>query len=220
MNRIREINNKYQLLINNNYTTNPSIELTLGDILNKEQLKNYEIKHYDNLQDAINEAYNYPPINFNKIHSDSVDIFKKLNLLVNNILLNENIIIKPKLLLPNEIKNMLFDRILKHGNRFNFYFNFNDIITFDLIHSHTNNLLNIINILKKHKELQIIRIEKTLTHIKLIGLTENNLTYEIRLWTSILYDFMNWIYNNNKNLLDYMDDLMDNLQKQKIIDNY
>lgn len=220
MNRIREINNKYQLLINNNYTTNPSIELTLGDILNKEQLKNYEIKHYDNLQDAINEAYNYPPINFNKIHSDSVDIFKRLNLLVNNILLNENIIIKPKLLLPNEIKNMLFDRILKHGNRFNFYFNFNDIITFDLIHSHTNNLLNIINILKKHKELQIIRIEKTLTHIKLIGLTENNLTYEIRLWTSILYDFMNWIYYNNKNLLDYMDDLMDNLQKQKIIDNY
>lgn len=217
MNRIRNINNKYEVLINNNYSTNPSIEISLGEIFNT-QLKNYDIKIFDNLQDALNLAYDYPPLNFNKMHSDCVDNFKKLNYLLNNILINNNVIIKSKLLLPNEIKNTLFNRILQKGKRFTFYYDFNDIISFDIINPYNDNLLNVINILKRFKELRIINIIKNLTHIKIIGLTDNNITYEIRLWTSILFNFMIWIKNNNKNLLDYMDELYNKINEQNLLD--
>ena len=217
MNRIRNINDKYEVLINNNYTTNPSIEISLGELFNT-QLRNYEIKILNNLQDALNLAYEYPPLNFNKMHSDCVDNFKKLTLLINKVLKNQNVNIKPKLLLPDEIKNTLFDRVLQKGRRFTFYYNFNDIISFDIINPYYHNLIQIINILQKIKELRIIKIEKTLTHIKVIGLTDNNITYEIRLWTNILYNFMTWIINNNKNLLDYMNELQLKLNEQSLLD--
>jgi len=217
MNRIRNINNKYEVLINNNYTTNPSIEVSLGELFNT-QLRNYEIKIFDNLQDALNLAYNYPPLNFNKMHSDCVDNFKKLTYIINKILKEQNVNIKPKLLLPEEIKNMLFDRILQKGRRFTFYYNFNDIISFDIINPYYHNLIQLINILQQTKELRIIKIEKTFTHIKVIGLTDNNITYEIRLWTSILFNFMTWIKNNNKNLLDYMNELQLKLNEQNLLD--
>lgn len=217
MNRIRNINNKYEVLINNNYTTNPSIEVSLGELFNT-QLRNYEIKIFDNLQDALNLAYNYPPLNFNKMHSDCVDNFKKLTYLINKILKEQNVNIKPKLLESEEIKNMLFDRILQKGRRFTFYYNFNDIISFDIINPYYHNLIEISSILQQTKELRIIKIEKTLTHIKVIGLTDNNITYEIRLWTSILFNFMTWIINNNKNLLDYMNELQLKLNEQNLLD--
>lgn len=217
MNRIRNINNKYEVLINNNYTTNPSIEVSLGELFNT-QLRNYEIKIFDNLQDALNLAYNYPLLNFNKMHSDCVDNFKKLTYLINKVLKEQNVNIKPKLLEPDEIKNMLFDRILQKGRRFTFYYNFNDIISFDIINPYYHNLIQLINILQQTKELRIIKIEKTLTHIKVIGLTDNNITYEIRLWTSILFNFMTWIKNNNKNLLDYMNELQLKLNEQNLLD--
>lgn len=217
MNRIRNINNKYEVLINNNYTTNPSIEVTLGELFNT-QLRNYEIKIFDNLQDALNLAYDYPPLNFNKMHSDCVDNFKKLIYLINKVLKEQNVNIKPKLLEPEEIKNMLFDRILQKGRRFTFYYNFNDIISFDIINPYYHNLIEISSILQQTKELRIIKIEKTLTHIKVIGLTDNNITYEIRLWTSILFNFMTWIKNNNKNLLDYMNELQLKLNEQNLLD--
>lgn len=217
MNRIRNINNKYEVLINNNYTTNPSIEVSLGELFNT-QLRNYEIKIFDNLQDALNLAYNYPPLNFNKMHSDCVDNFKKLTYLINKVLKEQNVNIKPKLLLPEEIKNMLFDRILQKGRRFTFYYNFNDIISFDIINPYYHNLIQLINILQQTKELRIIKIEKTFTHIKVIGLTDNNITYEIRLWTSILFNFMTWIINNNKNLLDYMNELQLKINEQNLLD--
>ena len=217
MNRIRNINDKYEVLINNNYTTNPSIEISLGELFNT-QLRNYEIKILNNLQDALNLAYEYPPLNFNKMHSDCVDNFKKLTYIINKILKEQNVNIKPKLLLPDEIKNMLFDRILQKGRRFTFYYNFNDIISFDIINPYYHNLIEISSILQQTKELRIIKIEKTLTHIKVIGLTDNNITYEIRLWTSILFNFMTWIKNNNKNLLDYMNELQLKINEQNLLD--
>lgn len=216
MNRIRNINNKYEVLINNNYTTNPSIEVSLGELFNT-QLINYNIKTFDNLQDALNLAYEYPPLNFNKMHSDCIDNFKKLKFLLNKILINQNVIIKSKLLLPNEIKNTVFDRVLQNGKRFTFYYNFNDIISFDIINPYYNNLLYIADILKNVNELRIISINKNLTHIKIIGLTDNNITYEIRLWSSVLFNFMNWINLNNKNLLDYMDELKSKLYEEKFL---
>lgn len=217
MNRIRNINNKYEVLINNNYTTNPSIEISLGELFNT-QLRNYEIKIFDNLQNALNLAYDYPPLNFNKMHSDCVDNFKKLTYLINKILKEQNVNIKPKLLLPDEIKNMLFDRVLQKGRRFTFYYNFNDVISFDIINPYYHNLIQIASLLQKTKELRIIKIEKTLTHIKVIGLTDNNITYEIRLWTNVLHNFMNWINYNNKNLLDYMNELQLKINEQNLLD--
>lgn len=218
MNRIRKINNIYQVLINNNYTTNPSIELTLG-ALTEEQLKNYEIKEFNIMQDAINIAYNLPDINFNKISSSCVDSYKRLDYLIQKYLNKLSITYKSKLLTPNEIKTSIFDRVSNYGDRFTFLYNFNDIITFDIINPWTNNLIHISNVLINIPELKIIRIEKQQTHIKLIGLTEMNSTYEIRLWTSIIYNFMEWLYKNNKNIINHQNKLLKIIQQQTFIDN-
>lgn len=218
MNRIRKINNTYQVLVNQNYTTNPSIELTLGS-LTDEKLLNYEIVEFQSMQDALNLAYNMPDINFNKISSSCVDAYKRLNKLIQRYLKNMSITFKSKLLNPNELKTITFDRISNLGNRFTFLYNFNDVIAFDIINPWTNNLINISNILVNIPELNIIRIEKQQTHIKLVGLTEMNTTFEIRLWTSLIYNFMEWIYKNNKNINHYQNKLLNILQQQIILDN-
>ena len=58
MNRIRKVNNTYQVLVNQNYRTNPSIELTLGSLLAEEYLRDYELVEFDNISDAMKLAFN------------------------------------------------------------------------------------------------------------------------------------------------------------------
>lgn len=217
MNRIRKYNNKYQVLVNNNIAVNPSIEVSIGELFSS-NIKNYTIKEYDNLQDAMNVAYNLPVINFTKIHSDCVDNYKSLTHLLNKILIDNNVLFKGKLLEPLEIKETLFNRILLKGRRFTFYYDYNDIISFDIINPYYTNLLHLANTLKNVKELRLLKMEETYTHIKLIGLTDNNVLYEIRLWTDILYNFMVWIKKNNYNIMDYIPELKQKLKEQKIID--
>ena len=79
MDRIREINGKYQVLLNQNYRTNPAIELTLGSLLADEYLKDYQVLEFDTMQEAMDLAFSLPMVDFNKIHSDCIDCFKGLN---------------------------------------------------------------------------------------------------------------------------------------------
>ena len=108
MDRIREINGKYQVLLNQNYRTNPAIELTLGSLLADEYLKDYQVLEFNTMQEAMDLAFSLPMVDFNKIHSDCIDCFKGLNNIIYSSLKG---IIKeyhPYLLSPNEIKNSLF----------------------------------------------------------------------------------------------------------------
>ena len=206
MDRIREINGKYQVLLNQNYRTNPVIELTLGSLLADEYLKDYQVLEFNTMQEAMDLAFSLPMVDFNKIHSDCIDCFKGLNNIIYSSLKG---IIKeyhPYLLSPNEIKNAIFDRVINKGRRFNL-FNFNDVIAFDIIVSYSLEFSKIIDLLLMNKKLRIIKKVITKTHTKLIGLTQNNITYEIRLWTNEVRNMMIWIYKNNKNPYDYVDEI-------------
>lgn len=213
MNRIRKVNDKYQVLINENYYTNPAIELTLGSLLAKEYLRDYTVKEFNTMQEAMNLAFNLPAIDFNKIRSDCVDCFKILGREIFNSLNGIVMIYKPYLLSADEIKNVIFDRVINNGNRFTFY-NFNDVVAFDVIVNYKVEVAKALELLLMNNKLRIIRKTQTQTHVKLIGLTENNITYEIRLWTHPVRDFMYWIYKNNKNPLDYQEDINELIRRE------
>ena len=213
MNRIRKVNNTYQVLVNQNYRTNPSIELTLGSLLAEEYLRDYELVEFDNISDAMKLAFNLPAISFKKIVSDCIDSYKILDKEITNTLSSLIITYYPHLLSPEELKTAIFDRVGILGQRFTLY-NFNDVIAFDIVVNYCTEVNKISNLLKLNKKLRIMRIEKTRTHTKLIGLTENNITYEIRLWVHKVYDFMRWIYYNNKNINDYLIQLKELINKE------
>lgn len=216
MNRIRKINNNlYQVLITPNYTTNPSIELLLGYILDENIVK-FSIKQFDNLNDALALSLSYPDLDWNKLISMHKDIFYQLNNTIKQNLNYHKFIYdyKSNILTPLQLKNLIFNRVLKQGKRFTEFYNFNDIITFDIINPYTNNLLQIKNVLKNISKLNIIKIIQTNTHIKLIGQTQNNTLYEIRLWNTLMYDYIYWLYLNQLNQNDYINKI--NLIKQNI----
>lgn len=214
MNRIREVNGIYQVLINQNYRTNPAIELTLGSLLSEEYLRDYEVKEFNNMQDAMNLAFNLPAIDFNKIRSDCIDCFKKLNKEIFKSIEDVIKIYQPYLLTQEEIKNAIFDRVINNGRRFTFY-NFNDVIAFDIVINYPSEIPKIIDLILMNKNLRIVKKVITSTHTKLIGLTENNITYEIRIWTHEVRDMMKWLFVNKKNPYDYMQEIGTVLAREK-----
>lgn len=215
MNRIRKVDNKYQVLINENYKTNPSIELTLGSLLAKEYLKDYEVKEYGTMREAMYISYNLPDIDFEKIYSDCIDVFKILNKEIKETLKGIDMNYTPYLLGPQQIKDVLFDRVIEKGRRFSFY-NFNDIIAFDISVNYPVELERIIKYLINNRKLRLIRRVDNDTNIRLIGLTENNITYEIRLWINEMKSLMYWIYTKNKRVDDYVNEI---IEVQNIIKN-
>lgn len=207
MNRIRKVDNKYQVLINENYKTNPAIELSLGSLLAKEYLKDYDVLEFNTLNEAMNIAYNLPNIDFEKIYSDCIDVFKYLNKEIKETLKDIDINYTPYLLGPNQIKNIIFDRVIQKGRRFSFY-NFNDVIAFDISVNYPIEIERIIKYLINNKNLRLIRRVDNDTNIRLVGLTFNNITYEIRLWINEMKELMYWIYKNDKNINDYLPEIM------------
>lgn len=204
MNRIRKINNKYQVLITPNYTTNPSIELLLGYILDENIMK-FSIKEFNNLNDALALSLSYPDLDWNKLVLIHKDIFYQLNNTIKQNLNYHKFIYdyKSNILTPQQLKNLIFNRVIQKGKRFNEFYNFNDIISFDIINPYTNNLIQIKNVLKNISKLNIVKIIQTNTHIKLIGITNNNSPYEIRLWNTLMYDYIYWLYINQLKPVDY-----------------
>ena len=215
MERIRK-SDKYQVLINPNYRTNPSIELSLGSLLSQEILRDYEVKEFNTISEAMNCAFNLPRIDFDKIISDCVDCYKILIKEISLTLSGYDVLIENYLMTPNELKNIIFDRVINQGRRFNLY-NFNDVIAFDLSVNYKFELIKIEKLLMDNKKLRLVRRIETPTFIKLVGLTQNNATYEIRLWTHEVKSLMRWIYINNKNPSDYSFEIKKvlDIEKQK-----
>jgi len=219
MNRILQVGNKYLVLITPVYISNASMELLLGNFLD-EKISGYHVVSFSNLQDAMDLAYKFPMIDWNKLVNLHIDSYHVITNAIRIALSNSNYMVEfdSHLNDPTKIKEIMFKRVIHHGQRFSLFYDMNDIISINIINPWTQNIIEISKLLKVLPELRIKKVIKTKTHIKLIGTTDADTTYEIRLWTSLIAQWVRQIYNNNLDPKLYANILEQNIEKQKIID--
>lgn len=220
MNRIREYNDKFQVLLTPTYSTSPSMEIMLGN-WSDAKLRGFKVVEFSTMHDAMGLAYQYPDINWNKIASIHTDSFDKITNIVNSTLKKNNFIVEvdSHLMDPLEIKNTMFDRVGKMGERYTLFYNANDVICINIINPWYHNLNIIASILRQIRELRIKQIIKTRAFICLIGVTDVGTTYEIRLWTTVVSQWARWIYTNNLDGTKYLHLLSNLTDTQNIIDS-
>lgn len=203
MNRIRKIDNIYQVLITPDISMSPDSSLMLG-CWTDEYLRNYHVVSFPTMNDAMVEALKYSDINWVRLVLNHQEIFKRLKFTIKNLLDDKsyNVDFKPELMTPEKLKNIMFDRILNGGDRFNLKSNFNDIINFTIVNPWSKVLHNIAHTLETYKEniyVDVLRIrEKHIIDNKIIvlyGYTELGTTYEIKLIPTLLEKWVLW---NNK----------------------
>lgn len=223
MNRIRKIeNDKYQVLITPTHRFDSGFELMIGNWTD-EHLRNYGIKQFDTLEDAMELAYLYADISWEKLVLFHKDVYQQLNKIIKQHLDKHSFIVEyePTILTPDQLKNIMFDRVLNHGNRFRLKYNLNDVIGFHIINPWSNNLAEIANILKLDFNLRITKISDNYGVIKLIGQTTIGTTYEIVLWPTLIAQWAKWVYLHPQHQSDEdttKKSLKNILSTQKIVD--
>lgn len=222
MNRIRKYNGKYQCLLTPHRKYDVGFEFILGSWTD-ETIKGFEVVEFDNYSDAENAIYDYPDINWNKLielHKDCHDFLRHhiLQIVKNYDLCVD---VKPILLTASQVKNVMFDRVIRmqHDNNFRLIHNMNDIITITIINPWTNNLQNFAKILISDDRLKIIKSIRDVGIIHLIGKTDIGTTYTIILTTPIIYNWMSWkeLQTNDKKITHGYDSC---IKQQKIIDSF
>jgi len=200
MNRIRKVNNSFQVLITPNIKVAPDSPILVGN-WEDENLRNYYVLEFDSMNGAQAEAFKYPDIDWYRFTLNHEPIFKNLNSIIRSVINDYgfNVDIKPHLMSPEELKFTMFDRVLLGGERFNTRSGFNDIISFTIISPWTNVLHKVSRVLENYKYHMFrddLRIrEKQILDgkiISLIGYTEFGTTYEIRLMPTILFQWAEW----------------------------
>jgi hypothetical protein len=220
MNRILHTDkNTFHVLLSPSFTIHTSMENMLNN-WSDPKLRSYKIVELNTMQDAMDLAYRLPPIDWNKLVESHIDAFEIISNSVKNTLGNGSFIVEidSHLMNPTELKETMFKRIKYHGERFNLFYNANDLICINIINPWTRNLIEIVNTLKTIPELNVKKIIRTPTHIKMIGLTDIGTTYEIRLWTTHLAQWARWIQKNELNPADYINLLKQYQDEQNRID--
>jgi len=206
MNRIRKFSNKYEVLITPYHKFDSAMEIIMGG-WKSEDLVGYSIKTFDFMDDALEEAYKYPNIIWNKLSSDHIENYKDLYTHIQD-LLNDHLYItefKGRLLSGDDIKETMFNRVKRNDLQFRLYNNLDDIISFQIINPWTSNCVNISKMLIKKYDLRIIKNEVVNKIICLTGETTVGTTYEIKIIPTIMFQLIEWNKlhpNVNKTNLD------------------
>ncbi len=224
MNRIRNINGIWQVLITPNIRISPDSSLLIGN-WDDTSLRGYSVLNFDTRREAQNVAFHYPDIDWYRIVLNQEYIFYRLNKQISDVLIQHkfNVQYIPQLMDPITFKNTMFDRVEIGGGRFNLAEHMNDIISFTIVNPWTNNLLKIANILEKHRihlYKDVLRLFKRKVVdgkiIYLHGMTEFGTVYEIKLIPTLLYQWTEWYkkggYVNRKNAMKLYSQYL-NLQK-------
>jgi hypothetical protein len=200
MNRIRKIGNMYQVLITPDIKVSPDSSLLIGN-WEDESLRNYYVLQFPSLNEAMCEAYKLPDINWYRIILNHEYIYKNLESMIKAVINNQayNIEFKSTLMDPEMLKNTIFERVVRGGERFNLRYGLNDIITFTIINPWSNNLHNISKALENyrshlHRDDLRLRAKKIIDGniIILNGITEFGTIYEIKLIPTLLYQWGEW----------------------------
>jgi len=228
MNKIRRRNNSYEVLTTPHQKYNAGFEFLLGSWTD-EGLKGFEIKQYDTLANAQNEASESPDINWEQLHEYHIDIYQYIKNLVMDVIKKTNITVqlKPQLLKPEEIKNKMFDRVAYnvahssgYSNDFRLVYDMNDIVSFSIVNPWTKNLDDIETYLVNNERLAIFKINKKNSITHLIGKTTIGSTYEILLIPSMIAHWIEWKkQNSDASSKRQIAELKNCINIQKQIDN-
>lgn len=195
MNRIRKINNSYQVLITPGIKIASDSSLMFGS-WSDPNLKGYSVKTFNTMNEAMCEAFKYPDIDWTRLVINHEHIFIRLRNLITNVLnenLAEQIQIRSNLMSGETFKNTMMDRVILNGSRFNMKDGFSDLISFTIVSPYTFVLYKASNILEKYKghlyvdELRL-RDKKIVDNkiIYLYGLTDLGTVYQIKLVPTLL----------------------------------
>ena len=77
MNRIRKLDDKYQVLLTPTISMSPDSSLIIGN-WEDESLRNYKVLQFETMNDAMAEAYKYPDIDWYKMVLNHKYIFQRL----------------------------------------------------------------------------------------------------------------------------------------------
>jgi len=223
MNRIRKVGDIYQVLITPYMKVAPDVPLLIGN-WDDENLRNYSIISYDNLGDAQCEAFNYPDIDWHRIALNHEHIFIRLKKTISDLLERYNFKVEFKAdIMDGEIlKNTMFNRVERDGERFNLRFAMNDLISFTIINPWGNNLFKISHMLENHREHLArddlrIRYKKVLDNkiIILNGYTELGTIYEVRLVPTTIDHWAMWMREIGFTKMEYGMKLYKDILKQQ-----
>lgn len=207
MNRIRKVNNIYQVLITPDIKISPDSSLLLGN-WEDENLRNFYVLEFESLNDAQCEAFNWPDIDWYRIVMNHEQIYKRLEYTLRAILDTSgfNVEFKPNLMDPDTFKNTIFDRVLNNGERFNLRYGATDLISFTIVNPWSNNLHNISRLIENYRS-HLFRDDLRIRNkeildgkmICLYGVTELSSIYEIRLVPTLIYHFTEWYKKSSNN---------------------
>lgn len=227
MNRIRKKNNVYQVLITPDIKIAPDSSLLLGNWTDA-NLRGFNILEFNTLNDAQCEAYNYPDINWYNIVLNHQYIFSRLKKTLEDIIRNNNInvVLQSELMNPQTLKNTMFERVMRGGERYNLRYGMNNIISFTITNPWSSNLHIVSKLFENHREHVYrddlrIRFKRVIDGniILLYGVTEYGTTYEIRLMPTLLQQWGEWYKKSGRDNIQHANELYNSyLQSQKKID--
>lgn len=194
MNRIRKYKNKYQVLITPHDNYNFGLEKMFGHWTD-DHLKCYHIKEFSSMEDAMEEAFKYPELNWYKLVEFHKDIFVKLRNIIRSELVEHDFIVEfeAKIMEEDQLKHTMFERVARFGKRFQLNYNLNDIIGYHVVNPWGKNLKEICNILKNNADLRIVRKEYSNGVIRMVGETDIGTNYEIVLWPTLVAQWARWV---------------------------
>lgn len=228
MNRIRRVDDIFQVLITPYMKVAPDVPLLIGN-WDDETMRNFSVINYENLNDAQCEAFNYPDIDWHRIVLNHEHIFVRLRNTIQELLnrYNFKVEFKAELMDGEMFKNTMFNRVERNGERFNLRFTMNDIMSFTIVNPWSKTLHKIAHMLENHREHLArddlrIRFKRILDNkiILLHGHTELGTIYEIRLVPSTLDQWAQWMQEIGFTKYDYSMSLYKKLIKQQdYVDN-
>lgn len=218
MNRIRKVGDKYQVLVTPYNPIDPDMELLIGN-WDDAAFRGFHVDEYDNMSEALYHALAMSDIDWFQLvemHKDFYQLIgKKVKAILDSYKYTFNI--ETNLSNPKTLKNIMFERVLKYGERFNLTDNMNDIIRIKITNPWYNNLVHMKNNLIHIKDLRIRKVIQKNNVISLIGLTPIGTCYEIKLIPTMMDYLFQWQSENHSN--DFSHLYNDFLQLQNKIDN-
>ena len=186
MNRIQEFNGQFQVLISG------TTEDFLGR-LSRFSVSNTYLENYNTLEEAQIKSFSLPDLNWFTIVNYHKHEYKRLTNDIKEIINTENITIlfENKLKTPEELKESVFNRLNHYKNEFILDDNINDIISFHISNPWTENIIKLSNLFQKNNKLNIKFVKNKDNKIfNLIGINNNNTSYSIYLYPSVIYKFI------------------------------